>query len=293
MFLTRHMGSKALFYVWLWVLFALPAAAVAQRLTVTDKMLAENSPKKEVIWLEAGQDKFLGLFREATSPKVYGAMLLIPDEYANPDWTFVISPLRHAMNPLGWATLSIALPKQTTEKMTQVEAVNASGSASQEKQQPGNAINLGEQEAPIFARINAAVAWLKKHKFKDVVILGHGTGAMWAAAYFLKANPQPPVRGLILLSLDFPHNDEASVALNQVIPTIKQPVLDIYGTDDMSRMRQAVQVRMLQSRRINAKYYWARVIEGADHLYIHTLPSVLKTIRAWMVRHEKPLGLMN
>ena len=75
-----------------------------------DYFLERQANPREIIKLQALDEEALSLFLPENAPEAQGAILLLHEEDAHPDWSTVINPLRTLMPDYGWATLSLALP---------------------------------------------------------------------------------------------------------------------------------------------------------------------------------------
>lgn len=64
----------------------------------------------EAVRLQTGEERFLGLFTEAATEPVKGAVIVIHGVGVHPDWQDVVAPLRTGLPEHGWATLSIQMP---------------------------------------------------------------------------------------------------------------------------------------------------------------------------------------
>jgi predicted alpha/beta hydrolase family esterase len=77
----------------------------------------------------------------------------------------------------------------------------------------------------IFARLDAAVAFAQQHKARSIVLIGHGSGAYWAARYLSEKQP-PQVQKLVMVAAQTPARVEHD--LESLTPTLKVPTADIY-----------------------------------------------------------------
>ncbi len=75
-----------------------------------DYFLERQANPREIIKLQALDEEALSLFLPENAAVAQGAILLLHEEDAHPDWSTVINPLRTLMPDYGWATLSLALP---------------------------------------------------------------------------------------------------------------------------------------------------------------------------------------
>jgi dienelactone hydrolase len=76
----------------------------------------------------------------------------------------------------------------------------------------------------IFARIDAAIAFAEQQSAR-IVVLGHGTGAYWAARY-LSEKQTSQVERFVMVAAQTPV--QAKPELDELTPTLKLPTADIY-----------------------------------------------------------------
>ena len=216
----------------------------------------------EAISLEDGKNKFLALFAESTAVKNQGAMIVVHGIGVHPNWPDVILPIRSELPEHGWATLSIQMPilendKTSNDYLPLLKEVNG--------------------------RFDAAVQFLKKKGFKNIVIAAHSLGATMSNQY-LTTKPDSTVRAYIAISMS---NNPKVAEFNNVkkmslIKTI--PVLDIYGSQDLDSVLRFAKDRKLAGKKANTKYQQV-MIKGADHFYTSTHAPLIKIIRLWLLKN--------
>lgn len=169
----------------------------------------------EAVWLDAGADKFLGLYTAQTTRTLQGGAIILHDTGMNPDWPAVIAPLRRELPKRGWSTLAVQLPLP--------------GEAKED-----NSALLDQ----IPARIKAAIAFLHTKDITRIVLIGHGQGATLGAT-FLANDPQSGIGALIGIGMSAEKNQEPRLYLPTALEKISLPILDIYGSrdEDSSRTR--------------------------------------------------------
>ncbi|QLF92851.1 alpha/beta hydrolase family protein [Pseudomonas sp. ABC1] len=101
----------------------------------------------------------------------------------------------------------------------------------------------------IDKRIATAIAFAKEQKAEHLVLLGHGTGAYWAALYLGTADT-PGVDYLLAIATRQPVDADAEVS----IPALQLPTADIYYKDDAIASQAAV-ARRNESRRLDHANY--------------------------------------
>ena len=124
--------------------------------------LKSTAEATEIENLDSNGRAFLGLYTELSGDVASGAVIVLHGMGGHADWPKTISPLRLALPQQGWSTLSIQLPLLAIE--TPIE-------------------NYGKTLDDASARIDAAVRFLRKRKFHNIVIVGHSFGAASALHY--------------------------------------------------------------------------------------------------------------
>lgn len=265
---------------------ALPASAgdeqaLAQALTT---QLAAD----EVLWLEDGTSKFLGLMIPDQSGTPKGGAIILHDAAGHPDWPEVIRPLRRALPPRGWATLAIQLPPL---------------------QQP--APSSPEQQR-INGRIRKAAEQLRGAGINNIALIGHGSGAAAAVAYLAGEREDVGIRGLVAISLRAVNTGKSEESLPSQLEKVKVPLLDIYGSREEEAVTATAQLRIQAAMRgarsagegagtnkqpeaaNNANRgpegeitYRQVEIEGADHRFTGQEERLVRRIQGWLDRHIK------
>lgn len=263
----------------------LPAIQAQNELKHAEQ-LAERLKPEQTVWLNAGQDKFLALFTPNLSGQPKGGAILLHDANGHPDWPDVIKPLRTSLPPHGWATLSIQLPQLSTLDgyIPYQELINS--------------------------RIEKASEHMKSNGINNIIIIGHGSGGMAAAAY-LANNPPQEMRGLVGIGLSVtpPKQDKNHLPLH--LEKIKLPILDIYGSRDLNSVTRTAEQRSHAARQssLNATdnnehepykqaglsttsnnvqgyiTYRQIVIEGANHNFARESATLTKRVLGWLDRH--------
>nr|WP_271273115.1 DUF3530 family protein [Aliamphritea hakodatensis] len=227
------------------------AAALAQ----------EQSPETEIIWLKTDKETQLSLFMPSGITESYGGIILFHGSMATPDWPDIIRPLRLTLSDQGWATLSVALPDPNPapvpERMMQASVPSGSGDGTEtgsaddtglaeaaateaamtESAMSGDTMtnSMAKEESPPkepyidqLTRIAiAASTQLTDREQNRQIIIGIGTGAVWAAAYIAQAQDEQNIR---LLMIDPRQPDDPSAPqLSELIPLLdSETVLDLY-----------------------------------------------------------------
>lgn len=238
--------------------------------------LERKVPAQEQQQLQAGADTFLALWKPANTAEPKGAVIIVPSAGETADWPQVIGPLRSKLPDVEWSSLSITLPDLQSDVIApRVIAPSAapkapeSGSKDSTTAQPIEQAAGGEAEVAdqviaetteeqskadaerIFARIDAAIAYAEQQSARRVVVLGHGTGAYWAAR-FLSERQSSQVEKLVMVDAQTP--SKAKPQLAELTPTLKLPTADIFYMDK-ALDRNAALERMQASKRLKTSTF--------------------------------------
>jgi len=233
--------------------------------------LERKVPAQEQQQLQAGSDTFLALWKPANTAEPKGAVIILPSVGETADWPQVVGPLRRKLPDAQWNTLSITLPDLQSDTIAPrvIEAPAAaktadSGSKDATTAQPIEQAAGGEAEVAdkvvaetaeeqskadaerIFARIDAAIGYAEQQGARSIVVLGHGTGAYWAAR-FLNEKQTAQVEKLLMVAAQMP--PKATPELAELTPLLKLPTADIFYMDK-PQDRNAALERLQASKRL-------------------------------------------
>ncbi|NIF26189.1 DUF3530 family protein [Pantoea sp. Tr-811] len=245
--------------------------------------LERLAPKAEQQTLQAGADNFLALWKPANDSDPKGAVIIVPGAGENADWPNTVGPLRRKFPDVGWHSLSVSLPDLLADApQARVEATPAAqpepgkGESAPAKDTPADAnANVAQATAAdadtaestdaakadeqndkadaerIFARLDAAVAYAQQHQARSIVLIGHGSGAYWAARYLSEKQP-PQVQKLVMVAAQTPARVEHD--LEGLTPTLKVPAADLYYATRTAD-RNAAALRLQASKRQKDSQY--------------------------------------
>ncbi|MFJ2466288.1 alpha/beta hydrolase family protein [Pseudomonas sp. NPDC087615] len=233
-------------------------------------------PTQEQQQLQAGSDTFLALWKPANTAEPKGAVIIIPGAGETADWPQAIGPLRQKLPDVEWSSLSITLPDLQSDVIAPrvIEAAAApkaaeSGSKDATTAQPIEQAAGGEAEVAdqvvaetteeqakadaerIFARIDAAIAYAEQQSARRIVVLGHGTGAYWAARY-LSEKQTAQVERFVMVDAQVP--TKAKPPLAELTPMLKLPTADIFYMDKPLDRHAALE-RMQASKRLKTSVF--------------------------------------
>jgi hypothetical protein len=238
--------------------------------------LERQIPMAEQRQLQAGEESFLGLWKPANTDDAKGAVIVIPGAGETADWPNAVGPLRRKLPDAGWATLSLTLPDVLEEgviaRADEAAPVLAEAAADKEKPKdaPVDPAAAAEAEAAataaraaadaeqvkantdrIFARIDSAIAFAQQNKARNIVLLGHGSGAYWAAR-FMSEKASPAVQKMVMVQAQETGRDTPS--LMEILPTLKIATAD-FVDKDRPVLRKQAQARLDASKRLKGSKF--------------------------------------
>ncbi|MEB2649765.1 alpha/beta hydrolase family protein [Pseudomonas siliginis] len=238
--------------------------------------LQRKLPAQEQQQLQAGSDTFLALWKPANSAEPKGAVIIVPGAGETADWPQAVGPLRGKLPDAEWSSLSITLPdlqsdaiaprviepaaapkapETTSKDATTAQPIEQAAGGEAEVAEQVVAETSEEQTKAdaerIFGRIDAAIAYAEQQSARSIVVLGHGTGAYWAAR-FLSERQTPQVEKLVMVDAQAPA--KALPPLAELTPTLKLPTVDIFYMD-RALDRNAALERMQASKRLKTSAF--------------------------------------
>ncbi len=264
--------------------------------------LGRTVPAQEQQQLQAGSDTFLALWKTANTAEPKGAVIIIPGAGETADWPQAIGPLRQKLPDAKWSSLSITLPDLQSDAIAPrvVEPVAApkapeTGSKDATTAQPIEQAAGGEAEVVdqvaadtveeqekadgerIFARIDAAIAYAEQQSARNIVVLGHGTGAYWAARY-LSEKQTAQVEKFVMVDAQTPA--KAKPALAELTPTLKLPTADIFYMDK-ALDRNAALERMQASKRLKTSAFSQVALQALPDKKAEQ-EQLIRRVRGWL-----------
>ncbi|UCE88434.1 MAG: DUF3530 family protein [Pseudomonadota bacterium] len=213
----------------------------------------------EAEWLSADGAKFLAIYAEPDAPQARGAAILLHGIGVHPDWPEVVSPLRTGLPEHGWATLSLQMPVLPNEATLR-------------------------DYVPLFAevpaRIQAGIAFLRKRKFDNIVIIAHSLGAAMGAT-FLAAHPDSGTRAFVAIGMSA-LNEDPRMSTLRALSKIHLPVLDLYGSRDLEQVLNSAGARADAARTAANKTYLQERVEGADHFFRGMDDTLVTRVNGWI-----------
>jgi len=266
------------------------------------RFLERKIPQQEQQQLQAGSDSFLALWKPANSAEPEGVVIIVPGAGENADWPQAIGPLRRKLPNANWGSLSLSLPDMSMDTLpprvmeapkatvdtsskeasTAEKPIEQAASAEAEGTDPATVPGADEQDktdaSRIFARIDAALAFAQTQSARSVVLVGHGTGAWWAARYLGEKQPSQ-VQKFVMVAAQTPTGRHPD--LEQLAPGLKLPTADIFYQDD-AQARKTALARVQAAKRLKN--------DGYKQVSLKTLPGnsaaeqeqLYRRIRGWL-----------
>ena len=217
----------------------------------------KNNPVGQIIWLNAEQQRFLGLFTQAEKTDNTNAVIVLHDSGEQPDQLPLIHGLRVVLSQHNWSTLAIQCPLHEIGADTE------------------DYYDLFDEARD---RIQAAVTYLRDNGAKNIALIGYGSGAEMAA-YTLSLDPNA-LLALVVISLPLPASNLQQAQIGTFIPKIALPFLDLYAEFDLPDV-----VNTARQRRMLAKdnpVYRQIMINGETHAYQQDPAIVIKRVYSWL-----------
>lgn len=265
--------------------------------------LERTVPVQEQQQLQAGSDTFLALWKPANTGEPKGAVIIIPGAGETADWPQAIGPLRRKLPDAQWSSLSISLPDVQSEviaprvievpptiKAPETGSKDSTTAAPIEQAVGGEAdvadkaiVETSEEQAKadadrIFARIDAAIAYAEQQSARKIVVLGHGTGAYWAARYLSEKQPSQ-IEKFLMVAVQTPV--AAKPELAELTPTLKLPTADIFYTDKPLD-RSAALARLQASKRLKTSAFSQVALKALPGNSNAEQEQLFRRVRGWL-----------
>ena len=231
-----------------------PAAATAPADETAEQAGMEPPP-------EPPKDRFAALVLPFLTPQPQGGVILLHDRGGHPDWPGVIAPLRRGLPDHGWATLSIEFPSIIGDPKRRIRQA--------------------------VKRIEAALKFYNQRQLYNVVLVGHGEGALAAVAY-LADNMRAGITGFVSVGLEAPPESIGGLLL---LEGIYMPMLELYGERDIREVVVGAREREQAVLRGGNANYRQQRIAGADHFFTATEPRLVELVRRWLKRYASGMEI--
>ncbi|MDG9926101.1 MULTISPECIES: alpha/beta hydrolase family protein [unclassified Pseudomonas] len=284
-----------------------PRQPLEERVEDNAEGLERQLPRDEQQTLQAGEEKFLALWKPANAPESKGVVILVPGADESADWPQAIKPLRLKLPDVEWSTLSLSLPDSKAAPLPEAvlprapEPVTvdtatapAEGAAAAPASEgattgaPGETAPPTETPAPaaapvdpaerIFARIQAGIAFAEQQDAKHIVLLGHGDGAYWAALYLRERKPEQ-IKQLVVVAPQLPGGQ--TPALDELIPGLKLATGDFFYKDLPADRGSAVR-RKQASKRLAHDGYTQIALKALPGNLDAEQEQLFRRVRGWL-----------
>lgn len=279
-----------------------------ERSQVEARALERQVAQREQQMLDAGGDQFLALWLPANVGEANGAVILLPGDDESADWPQSIGPLRRKLPDNGWHSLSLTLPDPqddlppirvpgeetpSTAPGTEADAAPSNGETPTPSTEEATAAMpaapeetaLAKAEAQrtahaqrVLARIAAGIAFAEQRQAKVVVLLGHGTGAYWAARYLAEHKPDG-VQHLLLVAAERPMG--FAPELDELIPGLQLPTGDFYYKDKAGDRAAALLRKQAGKRQKHPAYAQVGMKALPDNAEVEQ-EQLYRRIRGWL-----------
>ena len=270
---------------------------LAERSEVEALALEQRLQTKEQQHLQAADERFLALWLPANVGEPSGVVILLPGDDGNADSAQSVGPLRRKLPDAGWHSLSLSLPDPDRDMPAprSAEPAPASVDSGQDEAQDDAPASAAEpapaadatpaaqeqQQAHaerVLARIESAIAFATEQQARSIVLLGHGSGAYWAARYLAERQPAE-VRNLLVVAASVPAG--YTPPLDELIPQLQLATGDFYYKDQLLD-RQAASRRMQASKRQKHPSYIQIAMKALPGNREAEQEQLYRRIRGWL-----------
>lgn len=247
---------------------ALPAASTSnlEREKNWADQIVDYLVTGEAVRLEANQVQFLALYTKPTATGNDSAqgVILLHGRGVHPAWGF-IDTLRADLADAGWHTLSLQLPILDQDvKLSE----------------------YGKTFPEAFERIQAGIRYLQQKGVRQIVLIGHSSGAMTATAYAVE-HPKAPLAGLAVIGLTAEPLGNRYMQSAQTLEKIRLPVLDLYGSEDLPLVLNAAGARAAAAKKAGNNAYAQVRVNGANHFFTDHYPALRARLSGWLAKLPK------
>ena len=261
-FRLQH-GYKTLLIIGLSLFFGISYASDTEKEKRWAEQVVDSIMVGDAKWLNVGKNKILSIYTENTTEKAIGGAIILHGSGVHPNWDQVVRPLRSQLPDYGWLTLSVQLPVLANEAEYK------------------DYIPLFKEAAP---RINAGIAFLKSKGIKNIVIVAHSLGSSMAG-YYLAKKPDPSIRAFVAIGVSGNMHKKDEVGFLTSLKTIKVPVLDIFGSNDLKPVLQSTKSKADVARKAGNKNYTQVKIAGANHFFDNKDDALVRRVRGWLAKN--------
>ncbi|WP_296269947.1 alpha/beta hydrolase family protein [Pseudomonas sp. UBA6323] len=278
--------------------------------SVSDAQTLERRlDKREQQLLQAGAESFLALWLPANVGEPSGAVILVPDDVENADGAAAVGPLRRKLPDAGWHSLSLTLPdpdgdplplRSTTAAPAEIETPSTESAPATEpppetpddgaQQVDDSAISPEQRRQAhverVMARLEAAIAFAEQQQAREIVLLGHGSGAYWAARYLSERKPAN-VHNLLMVAAELPAG--FAPPLDELVAQLPVASGDFYYKDQATD-RSAALKRLQASKRAKLPTYIQVSMKALPGNLDVQQEQLYRRLRGWLQLHIRASG---
>lgn len=274
--------------------------------------LEQRLDKREQQMLQAGAESFLALWLPANVGEPSGAVILLPGDVENADGAAAIGPLRRKLPDAGWHSLSLTLPdpdgdplplrtaatataapqSDTTTTESAPAAESPHDATVDEAAQPADSGAISPEQRRqahverVMARIDAAIAFANQQQAREIVLLGHGSGAYWAARYLSERQPDN-VQNLLMVAAELPAG--FSPPLDEMVAQLAVATGDFFYKDQATD-RIAALKRLQASKRAKLPTYIQVSMKALPGNLDVQQEQLYRRLRGWLTQHMRTAG---
>lgn len=213
-------------------------------------------------WLvdDSGHE-FLGIFTEADGA-AGRAVILLHGVGVHPNWPDVIYPLREGLLEQGITTLSLQMPILAND---------------------ADPLEYVPLFAEVPGRIDAALKFLHGAGYQDVTLVAHSMGASMAVYYLAEAK-STMLSSLVIIGMGPGLIDRQNI---KALETIRMPVLDLYGSDDLDQVLDSAGLRNAAGVKGAGLLYRQTRVEGAGHFFQGYEEALRDQVYRWIEAQQK------
>ncbi|WKC38379.1 alpha/beta hydrolase family protein [Ectopseudomonas chengduensis] len=274
--------------------------------------LEQRLDKREQQILQAGAESFLALWLPANVGEPSGAVILLPGDVENADGAAAIGPLRRKLPDAGWHSLSLTLPDPDGDPLPLRTATTATAAPQSdttatestpavesppdatvdEATQPADSDTISPEQRRqahverVMARIDAAIAFANQQQAREIVLLGHGSGAYWAARYLSERQPDN-VQNLLMVAAELPAG--FAPPLDEMVAQLAVATGDFFYKDQATD-RMAALKRLQASKRAKLPTYIQVSMKALPGNLDVQQEQLYRRLRGWLTQHIRTAG---
>ena len=270
-------------------------------------------------------EQLIAFYQTEGSGIKQGGIIMFPDQNTHMDWPDNLNSLREGLSNYGWYTLSIYLPRPKKDKIPKrtlpvLSAINPAQADTQaaqddESEQPAEtedtndstpaepteetqaetptdkAETPNEEPEETYAEKSdrlgstAIAHMVQTESLSRFIVMGIGTGAVWAAKYVEQHEEEQDLR-LVMINARNPQKSDAPDLL-ALLPEISSTIIDLHhstrGMDanNFSPESPARRLRLARQKRMN-NFHQSRMPATSDNW---------KRNNSWLLKHTR--GMIN